>query len=246
MVSILAAVFSIVVINLVLSGDNALVIALACRSLPVSDQKRAIFIGTFGAIALRVILTVAAVYLLKIPFLQVAGGLLLIWIAIKLLLEDDEEKNICEAGCFWDAVKTIIMADFVMSLDNVLGVAAAARGNIMLLAFGLALSIPIVVAGSSLIILIMRRFPFVVDIGAAILGWTAGEMILKDKFVHSYMGNELLEKVVPAAVAVLVVLVGHLSARRRRQSSVEEKELNRVILKRARTQRVKTKTFENH
>ncbi|MBE3588656.1 MAG: TerC family protein [Thermoanaerobacteraceae bacterium] len=203
------------VINLVLSGDNALVIAMACRRLPALDQKRAIFVGTSGAIALRVILTVAAVYLLRIPLLQLAGGLLLIWIAIKLLLEDGGEENICEAGCFWDAVKTIIVADFVMSLDNVLGVAAAARGNMVLLILGLALSIPIVVAGSNLIIKIMKRIPLVVYIGAAVLGWTAAGMIFKDRLIHHYLGTGVMERIVPVAVAGAVVLVGRLWARRR-------------------------------
>ncbi|HHW42363.1 YjbE family putative metal transport protein [Desulfofundulus thermobenzoicus] len=217
MFTFIAAVFSIVIINLVLSGDNALVIAMACRCLPAVDQKKAVFWGTFGAVALRVVLTVAAVYLLKIPFLQLVGGLLLVWIALKLLLEDSGEENVYEAGCFWDAVKTIVMADFVMSLDNVLGVAAAARGNLWLLIFGLALSVPIVVAGSSLIIKILKRLPLTVDVGAAILGWTAGEMILKDRFVHPYLGTGVPGRVFPVALAGAVVLVGHLWARRREE-----------------------------
>lgn len=219
MLSLTMAVISIVIIDLVLSGDNALVIAMACRRLPDKQQKKAIILGTGLAIILRVALTVVAVYLLKIPLLQLIGGLLLVWIAIKLLKENScpgagTEEKVCEADHFWSAVKTIIVADFVMSLDNVLGVAAAAHGNIWLLAFGLALSIPIMVLGSRLIIALMKRFPYLVYIGAGILGWTAAQMIVHDRFLHSLMDLALLDKVLPPVLALGVVMWGRMRARR--------------------------------
>ncbi|OAT85237.1 TerC family protein [Desulfotomaculum copahuensis] len=221
MVSLAVALVSIIIINLVLSGDNALMIAMACRRLPAVQQKRAIFIGTCGAVALRIILTIAAVYILRIPFLQVAGGLMLIWIAVRLLVDDTCEDNVCEAGCFWEAVKTIMVADFIMSLDNILGVAAAARGNIWLLIFGLALSIPVVVFCSSLITGLMKRFPFLVAVGAAILGWTAAEMIMRDKLVQHFLGAGVLPRVVPLLAAAGVVFGGLLLARRQRAHRCE-------------------------
>lgn len=216
MLSLAMAIVSIMIIDLVLSGDNALVIALACRRLPAGQQKKAIIVGTGGAIFLRVALTVAAVYLLKIPLLQLTGGVLLLWISIRLLKENStgEEETVCESGHFWSAIKTIIVADLVMSLDNVLGVAAAAHGNIVLLVFGLALSIPIMVMGSRLIIAVMKRFSFLVDIGAAILGWTAADMILQDSFLHSFVDLSAVEKVLPPVVALSLVLWGRLRARR--------------------------------
>lgn len=148
----------IILINLVLSGDNAVVIALACRRLPEQHKKKAILIGTAGAIVLRIILTLIAAYLLEIPFIEVLGSLLLLWIAIKLLRDEEDETEIKQGTSFWAAVKTIIIADFVMGLDNVLGVAGAAGGNFYLLIAGLVLSIPIIVWGSTFIMSLMNRF----------------------------------------------------------------------------------------
>ena len=196
-----------------LSGDNAVVIALASRRLPANQQRKAIILGTVGAIVLRVILTAVAVYLLKIPFLQVVGGVLLIWIAVKLLSDEDCEENICESANIWEAIKTIIVADFIMSLDNVLGVAGAAHGDIWLLVLGLAISIPIIAAGSSIIMKLMERLPILVHAGAAILGWTAGQMIIEDKFIHQILNSAVLTKAFPLALAAGVVVVGLLRAR---------------------------------
>ena len=178
----------IIWINVVLSGDNAVVIALAARNLPLEHQKKVILFGSGGAIVLRVLLTVVAVQILKIPFLQCIGGLLLVWIALQLLVEEDEEGT--EHHSHSDlkgAIKTILIADVVMSLDNTLAIAGVAKGDWTLLITGLALSIPLIVVGSTLIMKIMDRFPVVVYIGAALIAWTAGEMIDSDPAVLPYM-----------------------------------------------------------
>ena len=182
----LAALAQIMLINVVLSGDNAVVIALAARNLPAQHQKTAILWGSGGAIVLRVVLTVIAVELLKIPYLQALGGLLLVWIAVQLLIEDDEadgEGTHHSHDNLFAAVKTILIADVVMSLDNTLAIAGVAKGNWPLLIMGLGLSIPLIVVGSTLIMKVMDRFPIVVYVGAALIAWTAGEMIDSDHAV---------------------------------------------------------------
>lgn len=203
----LIVLLQIILINLVLSGDNAVVIALACRKLPEEHRKKAVLIGTVGAIVLRVILTLIAAYLLRVPFIEIVGGLLLLWIAIKLLRNDEEKTDIKQGTSLWAAVKTIIVADFVMGLDNVLGVAGAAGGNIYLLIAGLALSIPIIVWGSTLIMSLMERFSWLIMLGAAVLGWTAGEMVTNDVFVHRMIQNNDVAELAIPLVAVIVVLV---------------------------------------
>ncbi|GED16849.1 TerC family protein [Aneurinibacillus migulanus] len=203
----LIVLLQIILINLVLSGDNAVVIALACRKLPEEHRKKAVLIGTVGAIVLRIILTLIAAYLLRVPFIEMVGGLLLLWIAIKLLRNDEEKTDIKQGASLWAAVKTIIVADFVMGLDNVLGVAGAAGGNIYLLIAGLALSIPIIVWGSTLIMSLMERFSWLIMLGAAVLGWTAGEMVTNDVFVHRMIQNNDVAELAIPFVAVIVVLV---------------------------------------
>ena len=186
--SFLTALLEIMLVNIVLSGDNAVVIALAARNLPPQHRKQAILWGSGGAIVLRVGLTIVAVQLLKIPFLQFLGGLLLVWIAIQLLLEQDEQAGDHHAhGDLRGAVKTILIADVVMSLDNTLAIAGVAKGNWTLLIAGLALSIPLIVLGSTLIMKIMDRFPVVVYGGAALIAWTAGEMMDSDPAVEPYL-----------------------------------------------------------
>lgn len=203
----LIVLLQIILINLVLSGDNAVVIALACRKLPEEHRKKAVLIGTVGAIVLSIILTLIAAYLLRVPFIEMVGGLLLLWIAIKLLRNDEEKTDIEQGTSLWAAVKTIIVADFVMGLDNVLGVAGAAGGNIYLLIAGLALSIPIIVWGSTLIMSLMERFSWLIMLGAAVLGWTAGEMVTNDVFVHRMIQNNDVAELAIPFVAVIVVLV---------------------------------------
>ena len=165
----------IVWINIILSGDNAVVIALAARSLPAGQQKKAIFFGSGAAVVLRIALTVVAAKLLELSFLQIVGGLLLLWIGVQLLSEEEHEDTESKgSGGLMAAVRTILIADLVMSLDNVIAVAAAAKGNMVLLILGLAISIPLVVFGSTLMIKLMERFPIIILLGAALIGWVGG------------------------------------------------------------------------
>jgi YjbE family integral membrane protein len=209
------ALSQIILINIVLSGDNAVVIALACRSLPPHQQKKAIIFGSVGAIVLRVILTFFAVYLLTQPYLKLIGAALLLWIGIGLLKGEDGEEDMEGHSNLAAAIKTIIIADLVMSLDNVIGVAAAAKGNVPLLVFGLVISIPLIIFGSTIILKLMNRFPVIITIGAALLGWVAGEMVLTDPAIHGFIErHHYLHNIVPAAGAVIVVVVGKWLARR--------------------------------
>ena len=200
----------IVWINIILSGDNAVVIALAARSLPPHQQKQAIFWGSGAAVVLRVVLTLIAVKLLELPYLQIIGGLLLLWIGVQLLGdEDDEEGESSEAGGLMAAVRTILIADLVMSLGNVIAVAAAAKGSMVLLVLGLLISIPLVVFGSTLMIKLMERFPIIVILGAALIGWVAGETILGDRSLEAVVAaNGWLHYVGPLAGAAFVIVVG--------------------------------------
>jgi YjbE family integral membrane protein len=171
----------IVWINIILSGDNAVVIALAARSLPPHQQTKAVFLGSGAAVVLRIALTVVAAKLLQLSFLQVVGGLLLLWIGVQLLAEEeDDEGESKEYGSLMAAVRTILIADLVMSLDNVIAVAAAAKGSMLLLILGLAISIPLVIFGSTLMIRLMERFPVIVTLGAGLIGWVGGETIVSD------------------------------------------------------------------
>jgi len=222
-ISFLGQLLAIVGINLVLSGDNAVVIALATLRLPERERKLGIFWGTFGAVALRVALTAVAAVLLKVPFVQAVGGVLLAWIAIKLLKGQDDEENVEAAGNLIEAIKTIIFADLLMSLDNVLAVAGASQGNLLLLILGLLISIPIVIFGSSLLSSLMRKWPWIVSLGAGLLGYTAGEMLLNDSYFHFLASIHLLEYLIPGLLAVGVVVVGHMLKRRQAgQSSQPE------------------------
>ena len=183
-----SALGAIMLLNLVLSGDNAIVIAMAARNLPAVHQKKAILWGTLGAIIMRIIMTLIVVWLLKVPGLKLLGGLALIWIAIQLVNAGDDEDDHGKAGStFWDAMKTIIIADAVMGLDNVLAVAAAANGDLMLIFIGLLLSIPIVVFGSTIVLKIMTKFPIVIWIGVGLLGWTAGLMIWDENVLAPFL-----------------------------------------------------------
>jgi YjbE family integral membrane protein len=184
----LSALAAIVVIDLVLAGDNAIVIALAARNLPKRLQTRAIFWGTFGAIAVRSAMTLVVVWLLKIPGLLLAGGLLLIWIAYKLVApKQDDGHAVDPAASFWGAMKTIVVADAVMGLDNVLAVAGAAQGSYALVVLGLLISVPIVIWGSTLILKWVERFPAIVYVGAAVLAWTAAKMVASEPLIQEYL-----------------------------------------------------------
>ncbi|MFD2446918.1 TerC family protein [Bacillus sp. CGMCC 1.16607] len=208
----LVGLIEIILINIVLSGDNAVVIALACRNLDVKYRKKAVFLGSFGAIALRVILTFVAVYLLQIPFLNFIGGILLLWIAIKLLKGEDDE-NIEASSNLMGAIKTIIFADLIMSLDNVVAVAGAAEGNMVLILIGLAISIPLIIWGSQILMAIMEKFPIIVILGAGLLGYTAGEMMLSDKAIGHYFEqlDHSFHFILPIILAAFVIIVGKFS-----------------------------------
>ena len=212
------AVLQIVAIDILLGGDNAVVIALACRKLPEAQRRKGIFWGVAGAIGLRIVLIFFALQLLTLPFLKVAGALLLLWIGIKLLQpeDDDGHGNIEGSANLLGAIKTIIVADAVMSLDNVIAVAGAAKGELGLVAFGILISIPIIVWGSQFVLKLMDRFPVVITLGAALLGWIAGDMVLGDVMVKPYLAEapHWLHYVSAAAGAVLVVVVGKLLAKR--------------------------------
>jgi len=207
----LAALGAIILIDLVLAGDNAIVIALAARSLPAHLQRKAILWGTVGAIGVRTLMTVAVVWLLKIPGLLLAGGLLLVWIAVKLLRPDtsgSDQHKVGAAG-FWGAMKTIVIADAVMGLDNVLAVAGAAHGSFLLVALGLLISIPIVVWGSTVILHWVERFPVIVQAGSAILAWTAAKMILSEPLLKTWIHVDGISAwVFSAGVIVLTLGLG--------------------------------------
>ena len=216
------ALGSIVVMDLALAGDNAVVIAMAANKLPHDERKKAILIGTAGAVIIRIALTFIAVELLMIPFLQALGGLILLPIAVGLLVpaKQGEGPHIEAAHSLAAAVKTIIVADAAMSLDNVLSIAGAAQGHFLLVAAGLLISIPIVVAGSSLLGAIMDRFPALMYVGAAIIGWTSGKMLLADKAIGGSLTDVFItfgsagHYLLPAVLAVAVCVIGHMKARR--------------------------------
>ncbi len=202
----------IIWINIILSGDNAVVIALAARSLPSSQQKKAIFWGSAAAVVMRIALTVVAVKLLALSYLQIVGGLLLLWIGTQLLgdEEDGDGDGVGNGnGSLAAAIRTILIADLVMSLDNVIAVAAAARGSTTLLIVGLAISIPLVIFGSTLMIRLMERFPIIITLGAALIGWVGGETILGDVIFRDFMAaNPWAHYAAAAAGAALVVALG--------------------------------------
>jgi YjbE family integral membrane protein len=205
----LFGLLNIMFINIILSGDNAVVIAMAVRSLPAKQRQWGIILGTLGAVILRVGLTFVAAKLLEVSFVKLAGGLLILWIAFKLLLPGSEDENMKEVNGLRQAIITILMADLVMSLDNVLGVAGAANGDLLLLFIGLATSIPIVVFASNIITKLMDRFPVIVLLGAAVLGRVAGEMIMSDPWmIHALGGHpgRLLDYTVQLVLAVGVVV----------------------------------------
>lgn len=206
----------IIFINIILSGDNAVVIAMAVRTLPRRQQRLGIFWGAMGAVVLRIVLTFVAAQILRLPFLQLVGGLLLIWIALRLLREDGGEANVRHGTTLPEAIRIIILADLIMSTDNVLAIAAAAEGSFFLLLFGLGLSIPIVVWGAAFIATLMNRYGWIVYVGAGVLGEVSGKMILDDHFVERTFGEapKPLEWGVRIGLSVAIVVVGLVLARR--------------------------------
>lgn len=217
-----AAVGSIILIDILLGGDNAVVIALACRGLPEKQRLKGIIWGTAGAIILRVILIAFALTLLQVPFLKAVGALLLIWIGVKLLLpqDDDEHGNIESSDKLWGAVKTVIVADLVMSVDNVIAIAGAAQGaheghQLPLVIFGLLVSIPIIVGGSQLVLKLMDRFPVIITLGGMLLGWIAGTMAHTDPALVSYLPQDKAWHYGMGIVGALIVLTAGKIAQRK-------------------------------
>lgn len=219
-----SALAAIIVIDLILAGDNAIVIALAARNVPKHLQKRAVVWGTVGAIVVRTAMTLVVVWLLKIPGLLLAGGVLLVWIAYKLVVpkEDDAHGNVTASDSFWGAMKTIVIADAVMGLDNVLAVAGAAHGNFLLVVIGLLISIPIVIWGSTLILKWVERYPAIIYIGAGVLAWTAAKMITSEPLIKEYLaGHDALPWVIYAATIGLVLGAGRFKSRRRVEAATQ-------------------------
>ena len=200
----------IIGVNIVLSGDNAVVIAMAARSLPLRQQRSAIFLGSGAAIVLRIILTSLAVSVLTLPYLKLIGALLLLWIGVQLMLPGEEDDGSADqaASHLMAAVRTILIADLVMSLDNVIAVASAAHGNLVLLILGLAISIPLIVFGSTALLKLMDRFPVIIKLGAGLLGYLAGEMLLSEPVIESYERGMVVHAAIPWAGAALVLVVG--------------------------------------
>lgn len=220
---------AIVIIDLSLAGDNALVIAMAVRTLPPREQFWGRIGGTFGAVALRLAFIAIITQLLRIPFLQAVGGLILIWIAVKLVSQDasEGEGKVRHGTTFWEAIWIIIVADVIMSLDNVLAVAGAAHGDLTLVAFGIGLSIPIVIWGSGILARLMTRFQWIVWLGAGVLGWVAGEMVVKDKSVHGWIEPwaGILHWTVSGALAAALTALGWWLARRSQREASEQAEM---------------------
>lgn len=223
----LSALLAIVLIDLVLAGDNAIVIALAARSLPPQLQKRAILWGTFGAIFVRTLMTVGVVWLLKIPGLMAAGGLGLVWIAYKLLApggEENHEDGHPAASTFFGAMKTIVIADALMGIDNVLGVAGAAKGDFTLVVLGLLISVPIVVWGSTLVLKLVERFPIIIYIGAGVLAYTAAHMIVSEPLLDDVFDPNPVNRIATYVVIIVGVLAAgwwtaHRAAQNRRAAT---------------------------
>ena len=217
--ALIIAILQIIAIDIILGGDNAIIIALACRNLPARQKRLGILWGTAGAIILRCILVFFASTLLTIPSLKLIGGLLLLWIGVKLLADEDEidEGAVKQSSSLWEAVRTIIIADFVMSLDNSVAIAAAAKGNMALVIFGLALSVPIIIGGSAIILKLMQRYPIIISAGAALLGWLAGDLIAHDPLLKDQMATLLAHapKVAAGAGALFVVVAGRIIAARK-------------------------------
>jgi YjbE family integral membrane protein len=213
MMQSLLALIEIMTLNIVLSGDNAVVIALACRRLSPAHQRQAFIWGSAGVVVLMLLLTAFVVFLMELPYLQIVGSALLLWIGIKLLLEEeDDDGKVEEKSTLSAAIKTIIIADIVMSLDNVLAMAGAAKGHLWMLGVGLVITIPVILFGSALLMKLMTNYPVFIMIGAALIGWVAGDMLVSDPAIRDWVNANAayLHWVSPAVCAVLVIATGKL------------------------------------
>ena len=230
---LIVGILTIIYVNFILSGDNAVVIGMAVRSLPEKQRNKGIFWGAFGAVALRVGCTFVVAQLLLIPLLQFGGGILLLWIAWKLIMNppgEGEGENIKAASGLFDAIKIIIMADMIMSLDNMLAVGAASHGSFFLLMFGLGLSIPIILFCSAMVAKMMNKWPWLVYVGAGILGWVAGEMIVGDQLISPYLhfAGKVGHYAIPAILTVAIVVLGKMFAKKEEHGEAGKKEVAAV------------------
>lgn len=223
----LIGLLKVVLINLVLSGDNAVVIAMACRHLPAEQQRKAYFWGSCGAVVLMTALTLVATSLLKIPFLQVAGGVLLIYLAINLLRGDEAHGEVAQHSNLFDAIKTIIVADVIMSLDNTVAVAASAKGNLLIIGIALSISIPLIIWGANLLTRLMDKFALLVYIGAGLLAYSAGEMIVEDRVIGHFVTQWIPDGdwVLPALLVAFVLISGRFQS----QKVVTVRKYKRVL-----------------
>jgi YjbE family integral membrane protein len=225
----LSALMVIIAIDLVLAGDNAILIGLASRNLPKEQQKKAILFGSLGAVVIRSIATLGVVWLLKVPGLHLVGGLMLVWIAYKLLVEEDNHEEVKAGDSFWAAIRTILIADALMGLDNVLAVAGASHGNFLLVVIGLLVSIPIVMWGSTIILKFIEKYPVIITIGAAILAWTAAKMIVGEPFLNDYFSNGFLKYGFELLVVGLVVILGIKNKPKNELEELEEEQPLRKV-----------------
>ncbi|MDF2607944.1 MAG: integral rane, YjbE family protein [Bacillales bacterium] len=220
-----SALLSIIVIDLVLAGDNAIVIGLAARNLPKTQQKKVILWGTVGAIVIRALATLAVVWLLKVPGLLLVGGVLLIWIAYKLLVEE-KKHDAAPAENFWAAIRTIVIADALMGLDNVLAVAGAAHGNFLLVVLGLIISVPIVVWGSTIILKFVDKYPVIITIGSAVLAYTAAKMIFSENFVAVYFEDlTYLKYGIEILIIAAVLFAARITKAKNAKQNIEAKNV---------------------
>ncbi|SFS85605.1 TerC family protein [Paenibacillus sp. BC26] len=220
----LSALITIVFIDLILAGDNAIVIGLAARKLPKEQQKKAVIWGTVGAVGIRAIATTLVVYLLNVPWLMLAGGILLLWIAYKLLVDNEAHDNITAGNTLWQSVRTIIIADAAMGLDNVIAVAGAAHGSVMLVLLGLIISIPIVVWGSTLFIKLINKIPWIVYVGSGVLAYTAAKMITHEiKLEEFFKNNPAFEWSFLILIVIVIIVAGLWKNASRKQAAGMEK-----------------------
>ncbi|WP_028611249.1 TerC family protein [Paenibacillus harenae] len=219
------ALLTIVFIDLILAGDNAIVIGLAARNLPKEQQKKAVIWGTVGAVGIRIIATLLVVQLLNVPWLNLVGGLLLIWIAYKLLVQDDSHDNVKAGNTLWQSIRTIIIADAAMGIDNVIAVAGAAHNNMVLVILGLIISVPIVVWGSTLFIKIINRFEWIVYVGSAVLAYTAAKMITHEKsFKEFFETNPVIYWSFVVVAIILTIAAGWFTNSRRQAARQKSSE----------------------
>jgi YjbE family integral membrane protein len=218
---LLSGLISVIIVNVILSGDNAVVIAMAVRSLPRSQRQKGIIIGAAGAVLLRIVLTFFVARMLQTPYLKLIGGLVIVWLAVKLFVDVTPEDGADqEAGTIWQALKIIVIADITMSLDNMLGVGAASRGNVFLLIFGLTTSIPIIIFASNFLSMLMDKYPIILYFGAAVLGKVGGEMIITDPVVTQFLTpSEFFIYIVEGGMAIGVIIAGKLWVRLMRRNS---------------------------